>query len=341
MDPIAAILLMLLLLIGPIIIPMIEQNIELYMLAVGLVAIALSDVPSGEPIRSALRQPIAIALAVLLAGIIFRQTRIKLDEAFGWLRSRMRRPLLTGLSIFLLAMISCLITSIIAALVLAEIAGLLNLHDGRREKVVVAGCFAIGLGSALTPAGGPVSTLAAHALNSGFFGLFTLLAKWVVPGVLALSILAGFFATGEYYEAPPGPHVRETLLDVFFQGVKIFGFIAGLVLIGEAYASLARQIVPRLSDTALFWLNTISALLDNATLMALEAHAVDAARARAILLALLVSGGMLIPGNIPNVIAAGILNIRSGAWARAAIPIGIVTLGIYFAALQLAKFIAW
>jgi predicted cation transporter len=66
---------------------------------------------------------------------------------------------------------------------------------------------------------------------------------------------------------------------------------------------------------------------------------VAAERARSILLALLISGGMLIPGNIPNVIAAGALNIRSGRWARTAIPIGAVMLGIYFAALQLANFI--
>ena len=30
-------------------------------------------------------------------------------------------------------------------------------------------------------------------------------------------------------------HVRETLVDVLLQGAKVFGFIAGLVLIGEAF----------------------------------------------------------------------------------------------------------
>jgi predicted cation transporter len=338
MNHTAAIIIMLLLLIGPVAAPAIEQNIELYMLVIGLAATALSGNPSDVAIRSALRQPILIAVAVLIAGVIFRETREKLDEAFVWLRSRIRRPLLTGLSIFILALLSSMITSIIAALVLAEIVGLLNLHDGARAKVVVAGCFAIGLGSALTPAGGPVSTLAANALNLGFFGLFELLALWVIPGVIAMSVLAGYFARGEYYEAPPGPHVRETPLDILFQGAKIFGFITGLVLIGEAYASLARQLVPMLSDAALYWANTISALLDNATLMALEVHAMGAQRARDVILALLISGGMLIPGNIPNVIAAGALNVRSGTWARIAIPIGLVLLGIYFAALQVSSF---
>jgi predicted cation transporter len=54
---------------------------------------------------------------------------------------------------------------------------------------------------------------------------------------------------------------------------------------------------------------------------------------QAILMGLLISGGMLIPGNIPNIIAAGKLSIRSREWAREAIPIGAILLVIYFLAL--------
>ncbi|MGH7751765.1 MAG: DUF1646 family protein, partial [Gemmatimonadales bacterium] len=56
---------------------------------------------------------------------------------------------------------------------------------------------------------------------------------------------------------------------------------------------------------------------------------------RAVLMGLLISGGMLIPGNIPNIIAAGKLRIRSREWARAAVPIGAVLLVVYFALLFL------
>jgi predicted cation transporter len=338
MNQTAAIVVMLLLLIGPVAVRPIERNIELYMLAIGILATALAGGPGTGVIRSALTQPIPIAIAVLVAGLLFREAREKLDEAFIWLRSRVPRPLLAGAAIFFLAMLSSMITSIIAALVLAEIVGMLNLHDGPRDKVVVAGCFAIGLGSALTPAGGPVSTLAASALHLGFLGLLDLLAPWIIPGVIAMSLLAGYFARGEYREAPPGPHVRETLTNILLQGARLYGFIVGLVLIGEAYAPLAQRVVPRLSSAALFWANTISAVLDNATLVALEIRAVPVGRTRDVILALLISGGMLIPGNIPNVIAAGTLKIKSGTWARIAIPIGLMLLGIYFAVLQVSIF---
>jgi len=45
---------------------------------------------------------------------------------------------------------------------------------------------------------------------------------------------------------------------------------------------------------------------------------------------LLISGGMLIPGNIPNIISAGKLDITSKEWARLGIPLGLVSMGIYF-----------
>jgi len=39
---------------------------------------------------------------------------------------------------------------------------------------------------------------------------------------------------------------------------------------------------------------------------------------------LLISGGMLIPGNIPNIIAAHALHIKSTEWAKLGVPLGLV-----------------
>ena len=52
-----------------------------------------------------------------------------------------------------------------AFLVLVEVVGLLHLAGDKRVRVVVAGCFAIGMGASLTPLGEPLSTLAARALE--------------------------------------------------------------------------------------------------------------------------------------------------------------------------------
>jgi len=51
---------------------------------------------------------------------------------------------------------------------------------------------------------------------------------------------------------------------------------------------------------------------------------------KSILFAWLISGGMLIPGNVPNIICAGKLKIKSKEWMKYGVPLGLVYLVIYF-----------
>ena len=335
MNHASALVVLALLLFGPLAITAIERNIELYCLALGVIATLLGTGFTRELILEALHEPVAISIAVIVAALLFGWTRPWLDQVFDRLRARVSRPVLTAASVFAIASISSVITAIVGALVLVEVVGLLHLAGDKRTRVIVAGCFAIGMGSALTPLGGPLATLAAHALNLHFLGLFELLAPWVFPGLLASSIVAGAFARGDYDDAPAGPHVRQTYGAIFLQAGKVFAFIAGLVMISGAYGSITREFVSKISNDLLFWANTVSAALDNATLVALEASRMTLPRAREAILSLLVSGGMLIPGNIPNIVSAGALRIGSAAWAKIGVPMGLVMLGIYFAVIKL------
>jgi predicted cation transporter len=336
MNQWSAIAILVLLLFGPLLFHWIERNLEAYFLALGVAATLLAGGFHAELARTALSEPIPITAAVVGFALLFRYTREPLDRAFARLRGRFPRPLLTAVSVFVLAAVSSVITVIVAALVLVEIIGLLRLDAESRAKVAVAGCFAVGMGAALTPLGEPLSTLAAHVLGLPFFGLFFLLGPYMVPGIAASAILAGWFSRGAYEPASSERHVRETVRQAFVQGIKVFAFIAGLILISDAFGPFASRYVGMLRKEVLFWANTVSAVLDNATLVALEVHDMSLARAREAILSLLISGGLLIPGNIPNIIVAGLLRIRSGQWARIALPIGLVMLGIYFAALNLA-----
>lgn len=75
----------------------------------------------------------------------------------------------------------------------------------------------------------------------------------------------------------------------------------------------------------------ISAILDNATLTAAEISSkMITSQISAILMGLLISGGMLIPGNIPNIISASKMKIKSREWARLGIPLGLVIMIVYF-----------
>jgi predicted cation transporter len=71
--------------------------------------------------------------------------------------------------------------------------------------------------------------------------------------------------------------------------------------------------------------NVVSAVLDNATVAAAEiGPSLSEAQIKSALLGLLISGGMLIPGNIPNIIAAHALHIKSTEWARLGVPLGLI-----------------
>jgi predicted cation transporter len=335
MNAPAGIVILLLLLTGPLAIRFIEQNIEVYVFTIGIVATLMGSGFDRQLVLKAGEEPILITVAVIVAGILFSFSRHRLERAFVRLRGRIARPLLAALATFVLAVLAGIITAIVAALVLVEVVRLLHLQGQVRTRVTVAACFAIGLGAGLTRVGEPLSALAASALNLTFTGLFLLLGPWILPGVAAASALAGWFARGDYHDSAPGVYLHETPLAAIVQGLKVYVFVAGLVLVSYAYAPIATRLVGALSNDALFWINTVSAVLDNATLVALEVHRMSMPRAREAIIALLVSGGMLIPGNIPNVISAGALRIGSGAWARVGIPIGLVGLGIYFALLKL------
>jgi predicted cation transporter len=70
--------------------------------------------------------------------------------------------------------------------------------------------------------------------------------------------------------------------------------------------------------------------LDNATLTAAEiSPAMSMVQIQAVLMGLLISGGMLIPGNIHNIISAGKLGISSKEWAKLGVPLGLILMAIY------------
>ena len=104
-----------------------------------------------------------------------------------------------------------------------------------------------------------------------------------------------------------------------------------MVLLGESFSVLIEKYFIKLDPWVLYWINTVSAILDNATLAAAEiGPALSVSQIKVVLISLMISGGMLIPGNIPNIIAADKLQIGMREWARVAVPIGVVLLSVYF-----------
>ncbi len=174
-----------LLLIGPVVSRAIEEHIEVFFLAIGLLAMTLAGAWRWDVASRTAALPVGITLTVIVADVIFGRARGLLDRALGWMQARVAHSLLCGGAVFVIALLSAMLTAVVAALMLAEVVELMRLRPRSRVRVTVAGCFAIGLGSSLAPLGGPLSTLAASGLGMGFGGLFAMLAPYVLPGMLA------------------------------------------------------------------------------------------------------------------------------------------------------------
>ena len=102
-----------------------------------------------------------------------------------------------------------------------------------------------------------------------------------------------------------------------------------LIFLGAGFKPLIDAYVIQLPSQVLFWVNMISAVLDNATLAAAEiGPTLTEAQIKSALYGLLIAGGMLIPGNIPNIIAAHTLHIKSTEWAKLGVPLGLVLMAL-------------
>lgn len=310
----------------------IEQNLELFLFTMGITAAFTSGVFNKVLLMEALRDPIHITLAVLGAGLLFRWLQSPIEKRIKKTSQAISLRLFLALSVIMLGIISSVITAIIAAIILVVIASVLKMDRHSEIRFVILACFSIGMGAALTPIGEPLSTIATSKLNESFFYLFRLIGPEVIPGVIIFGIITAIFITPK--KANANAYLRsekESYADIIIRSVKVYVFVMALTLLGAGFEPFIHRYLLDLNPLVLYWINMISAVLDNATLAAAEiSPEMDTSTIKAILLGLLISGGMLIPGNIPNIIVAGKLNITSKEWARFGVPFGLLAMICYF-----------
>ncbi|MDF2986692.1 MAG: hypothetical protein K0R50_2202 [Eubacterium sp.] len=334
-----------LILILPFAFQKIEHNLEYFLLAMGLCATIISGTLSLDLAEHIFMNYLLyfITAAVLIAGLVFRLSVTKIKNFVGWVTAKIPVPLFIFLLIVILGLVSSFITAIIAALILVEIIHALPLKHSRKVVLTVISCFSIGLGAALTPIGEPLATIVVSALKADFFYLARNIGLYVIPCIFALGLLGAVISSRKEavdipLEKDENWRVEETnlpqqenLSTVFMRAFKIFLFIIALELLGAGFKPLINTYIIQLDSRILYWINMSSAVLDNATLAAAEiSPAMSLKQIQAILMGLLLSGGMLIPGNIPNIISAGKLNIKSREWAKIGLPTGLVLLVVYF-----------
>lgn len=325
-------IILILVLFLPFTVKKVEHNLEVFLFIMGIAAASISGMMNIQLIEKALVDPINITIAVLMAGLICKWAQAPLEK-FILAMCRILSPrIFLALTIIILGLASSIITAIIAAIVLVIIINVLPLDRRSEVRFTVLACFSIGLGAALTPIGEPLSTITISKLNEEFFYLIDLIGWEVITSVVILGLLSMFFVKPhESMHGLDADKDTESYIEILFRSAKIYLFVMGLTFLGHGFEPLIEKYILGLSPLLLYWINMISAVLDNATLAAAEiSPSMNTDMIRAILLGLLISGGMLIPGNIPNIIAAGKLNITSKEWARFGVPVGLVTMTVYF-----------
>ncbi len=348
-----------LLLVCPLVSKRIERSIEAFFLAVGIaVSLATGKLISGghpnlDLIGNALLAPvvmhesipIGIFQAVLALGLVFHYLGHKVYEGIDRLGKRVGIAALALMLTLALGLSSSVVTVIISSLIASQV--MLALPASRTNKVVatIAMCYAIGIGGALTPIGEPLATIATQKLSgppyhAGPLFLFNLLAVYVIPLVVVYSLISYLcLRRARAYvlsdESSARTYHAESLRNVIVRAVKVYAFVVALVLIGESYDVLVDRYFRHMSPDLLYAAGIISAVVDNATLTAaMIGPELNLAQIRMFLMSLLIAGGFLIPGNIPNIIASSVIGIGFREWARYALPMGLPVFAATFFVLR-------
>jgi predicted cation transporter len=334
---IGLILIIIAVLVLPFSVKKVEEELEIFLFIMGCLAVTISKIWSWHLIIEALKEPIPISLTVLSMGFLFKFTRKKIAKIARSLIKKFKPEFVVFSITLTLGLSSSIITAIIASLIFSEIISIMKFKRDYEIKLTVLTCFAIGTGAALTPVGEPLSTIVVSKLkgephNADFFYLIKNLAEWIVPLLLLFSILSSIGASKNLSnEEGLQEEYIESNKTIIYRAFKVYIFVMALVFLGNGINPLTNIFVTNLKPEILYWINSISAILDNATLAAAEiVPSLTDRQITFIIMGLIISGGFLIPGNIPNIICASKLNIKSKEWAKYGLIFGIPVMILCF-----------
>ena len=331
------------LLVWPLASRWVESHLEIFLLMVGAAAVTISGGWSVDFIYETLQYPVNVAFIVLVVSVIFNTySRYIFRVLFAFFR-KLEPQYSFALLVFLLGITSSLVSVTVAALVLAEVLKVVNLERLSTVRITVFACYAIGLGAVLTPLAEPLGLIINNALTGAphfadFFFLMRHFFVWIAPAILLMSAAAGYSA--RHAGTTMQMHIREdkeTYGSMLRRTWHIYMFVAALNLISAGLRPLAQSTITHLGGKVLFLANAVSVIIDNATLAAIEiVPTISMNDLIYMVIGLAAFGSMLVQGNLPNIVAAEKLGIKSREWASVAVPTGLVLMGAYFIILWIA-----
>ena len=330
------------LLVWPQVSKWVENHLEIFLLMVGATAVTITHGWNHDFIYDTLNAPVNVAFVVLVVSIIFNYYSRYIFRVLFFLFKHLEPCYSFAVLVFLLGLTSSIFSVTVAALVLAEVLQVVNLERSQTVKVTVYACYAIGLGAVLLPVAEPLGLVIYNELAAGpnqadFFFMLRHFFWWIAPGLALMALAAGY--TVRTANTQLQLHIcedKENYKTMLRRTWHIYLFVAALHLISTGLRPFAQSTIAHLSGKILFWANAYSIIIDNATLAAIEVTpTITLHNLTYTVIGLAAFGSMLVQGNLPNIVAAEKLGIKSREWARIAVPTGLVLMAGYFIALWL------
>jgi len=275
-------------LILPTSIKTIGENVELFFMFMGTIAVSISGEWSWQLLHFALIDPVSIGIipigifqVVLGVGLLLHFWNQRFFNGIHFLNRKLGHRLFIFSLIAISSLISGIISVILTAVLLAEIVTTLPFSRKNKTQIVVSACYGMGLGAVLTPVAEPLSTVLVDKLSgppyyAGFFFPLSTFGVYVIPGILLIAFISSIligrslsFEPGETTSEAGSVH-SETFKSVFTRAVRVYIFIAALTLLGAGLKPLVLMYFSKVPAWTMYWINIDSAFLDNATLASIE-----------------------------------------------------------------------
>lgn len=313
--------------VGPFLSRRVEQHYPLFLLSLGAPAAWLSGRLNESALTEALLRPLQLCLALVAGALLLSLAHKPLALAAAATSRRLGPRAGTVAGVLAAAAAAPFITGTAAALLLVELLRAVPMSLERRREAAVMGISAVGLTAGLSAAGSPAAAVVLSKLTGapypvGPWLLFDLVGPWVLSGAVALAVAAGVLA-GDGQGAEDSPDDPLALWSILVLTGRLFAATCGLILLGAGVLPALEGTLRGVPPWALYWLNMVSAVLDNGVLAAVEFDpGMLQDQLRFAYCGILAADPLLVIAAAPNMVAAARLGISPRTWAQVGIPAG-------------------
>jgi predicted cation transporter len=229
-------------LIGPLVVKRIKQNLEAFMFLMGICAIAISRSWHIDPIEEAFQSPVMLGmvLSMLVAGAIIRYRGMHFKSLNNVVGDEITLKVIFFEVVVVLGLLASIVTPILPFFVLVEVVNLLPLERPIRAILMTLAGLSVALGASLGPGGGPYSIIALTKMQGEIYPtshlyLTGVLSAYLLPSILLLGLISTVLSARITPRVLPSLEGRVTLKGAATWCVRASMFIVALLLVGGAF----------------------------------------------------------------------------------------------------------